>query len=283
MQMRLFLLAIGWRTRDPYEREAARSIRSFLVLLLLPLAMMFVAYAIFCYAFTLNVRIAALFSVILIVVGAVPTYFFPVDTLLRRGTEETFALHAVQTRIVATISAKFGIHKIIPVYLADLGGIQAGFITYDQKPAIIVDLEIVRRCGNMSLSGIVCHEVGHSVLPFGNELFSYITYFQRMYVDSFLYLAESKSWKGTKYPRFWRSAAKIAAKLSSYPGQHRREYACDAIAALLLHDVFPIVVGLEIVSEENLTPVIESLLTHPKTPARIRALLEINDAVSPTH
>ncbi len=281
--MRLFLLAIGWRTRDPYEREAARSVRSFLATLLFPLAMTFAAYAVLCFMFTLNVRIALLFSVTLVIVGAVPACFFPSDTSLKSGVEKTFTFHALQTRIVEMISAKFSIRQKIPVYLADLGGIQAGFITYALRPAIIVDFEIARRCGHVSLSGIVCHEVGHAVLPFGNELFSYITFFQRVYVDSFLNKAESKCWRDSKYPLFWRMIAKTVAKVSSYPCQRRREYACDAIAALLLHDVFPLVVGLKNVAEDDSRPVIESLLTHPPPHLRINALLDMNDAVSRTH
>lgn len=299
MYARMFLLALGWRTHDPYEREAARAVRSYLIWLLIPLTLSLLAFMGVGYALTMDIRFAVALTLAMVCAGVLASLFGTLRQRMPIEIVNTLVLHGFQSGVVRRLSKKHGIKKMILVFATDLKGLQAYYLPCARAPVILIDKVLARRCEHRSLSGIVCHEVGHAVLPLGIDFFSYATIFQEAFVDRLVYHAQVKlserkllvkyyrqifGWSRGQSetilpPHLWTLVYRVCWVFSSYPGQHRREYACDAIAALLLRDVVPLIVGLGIAIKGEAGS-LSDFSTHPSLQKRITALLAINAAVS---
>ncbi|OGX09007.1 MAG: hypothetical protein A2Z88_05325 [Omnitrophica WOR_2 bacterium GWA2_47_8] len=301
MYARMFLLALGWATHDPYEREAARAVRSYLIWLLIPIAMLLFVFMGLGFLLTRDIRFALVVTIF--VACALPILFLGTPKeRISREIVKSLELHDMQSWVVRCLSKKHSIKKMIPVFIADLKVLQARYVSCAPTPVILIDKILARRCEYRSLSGIVCHEVGHHVLPLGLDFFSIVTVFQIASVDNLVDHARMKLLERSQLieryeqvcgwskgrgemilpPQLWGLVYRVFWVFSSYPGHHRREYACDAISALLLRDVVPLIVGLGIAIKGEAES-LSDLSTHPSLQKRITALLAINAAVANTH
>ncbi len=288
MSVRMFLLALGWKTTNLYESEAARAVRSYLVWLIFPT--MLTLLVLWCIGFllTLHVVYGFYFALCAFVGCAFLVHFSPLQHSLHEKLEKTFMLDVYLTQVAAAIAKKYHIGSVVPVYIAALGGPNASLIAHFGKPAIVIDYALAHRYGRRSLSGIVCHELGHLVLPLGRNFFYAITFLQ-FSVDELLYHAHAQILRQKTVPSVlgalrtlaWETCARLAWYASSYPGSHRREYACDALAALLLRDAVPLLVALACMGEDIAQNTC-SLSAHPKWQSRIDALRAIDFAASPS-
>lgn len=302
MHTRIFLLALGWRTHDPYERAVARAVRSYLVWLLVPVALSLVVFIGFGYALTKDIWLASVFTLCIASSAMFSSFLGTFQPGLSRGFADTLVLHVFQSGVVHSLSRKHGIKKMIPVFIADLKEKQAYYQNCASSPLILVDKELALNCSNRSLSGIVCHEVGHAVLPLGIKFFAYVTITQRAFFDKLVHYAtlrqlnrlllseryeQTFGWSKEQAerilpPHLWGLVSRIFWIFSSYPGNYRREYACDAISALLLRDVVPLIAGLRIITDAE-PELLIGFSTHPSPKKRIAALLAIDAAAANTH
>src|SRR3990167_11268943 len=114
MYARMFLLALGWRTHDPYERQSARAVRLYLIWLLVPVSMSLLAFMGVGYALTRDIRFAVALTLCIVCAAVLASLFGILRQRMPRKIVKTLVPHAFQSGGVRRLLKKKSNKKINP-------------------------------------------------------------------------------------------------------------------------------------------------------------------------
>lgn len=268
---RLLLLALGKKTDDPYERESARAVRAYLAALLFrSVTLSALNYGLGYLLFRSHVAgmvffflPAGLFYLTLGYGDLDPRFIFREKAwTLRRVGEEVGGLSGIPR---------------MKVFVSDDCGVNAYCCMSRGKPYVVVHTDLVRVLRCTGLSGVIAHEIGHAVLPFGGFAFAFIEHFFGLLPDAIVHFALF-----FKRSRLALLLLRLFWPLSSLYISHMRERACDTLGAMILRDPIPLVIGFRLLELHDPKRMGGLGATHPITAVRIRHLRELHERVTHT-
>ena len=269
MYTRLFLLALGWRTTDPYEREGGKAVRAYLIALLLPCALLMGVLLLCAYVFTGHIALS-------LMVMLVPLIAFVVPVTPDRYEVSNIKLmdyDIAHSRIVDALCATWNARPV-PVYQMKSKLFYAETTTLQKHPHITLSSGLVAILGHPGTTGILAHELAHIMLPCGGRAFKCLRRCFTILPDFLLQFA-------FQFPK--SSCAYVVYKLtwffSTNAPSHMREYACDVLGAMMLRDAGPLLVSLAFIARQPEGSNGSLASTHPHTGLRIRRLHAFETAV----
>ncbi len=300
MQKRILLSLLGIKLNLPYETEAMRAVRAYLYTLLIPIFFIFfyftaMGYVILLTLFTITKTPVDSPLSLSVLLGALAFVHYLRCAFLgwKKATEnktqnnEEVDLHLRFSSYVREIARLRGT-PVIPVYASNVAYF-AELRGYRETSIIAVSPQVAHAEDTVSVLGALAHELGHAVLPLGNFTFALCCpWFSR--VDIFLKLLEhylltesgvkptTPKKKGVIVVRQRHKLAmflfRVLLPVSSYRVSEAREYAADALGALILGHTFPLISILSMIHsrEVQLVGIPRLLSTHPRTTHRIAVL-----------
>ncbi len=269
MYTRLLLLALGWRTTDPYEREGGKAVRAYLIALLSPCALFMVVLFLSTYVLTGHTALS-----LVVMLAPLTAFVFPV----KPDKEEVNNIQLMDydiahSRIVDALCATWNARPV-PVYQMKSKLFYAEATTLQKRPHITLSSAIIAILGHPGTTGILAHELAHVILPCGGRAFTCVRRCFARVPDFVLQLA-------LQFPKSycWYVVYKLTWFFSSNASSHMREYTCDVLSAMMLRDAGPILVSLAYIARQRQGSNGALVSTHPYTGLRIRRLHAFEAAV----
>lgn len=314
MRKRILLSLLGFKLDLPYEREAMRAVRAYLHTLILPIFVMFSFFTfvgfVIALAFSLVITTTGfhvLLGTVFLGVSMLASYVWSAHrgwTVAHAGahhlrTNETLKFHAGLSSYVEHMGLVRGT-PVIPVYESNVMHF-AEIRGYRASSFIVVESQMLHAHDRLPAIGALAHELGHAIIPFGNFMYALCT-LQLTVVDEAVRSLEHyllteaalsatfpKQGRGIEVTVRHKSAMywfRTLWRYSSYRVSVAREDAADALAVLVLGHTYPLIAVLAQIGARELEMRTELpprlLQTHPRTEARVTALMDIEQSARTT-
>lgn len=296
MYFRLLFLALGLPTSDSLEHYAAVAVRRYLIRLLLTISctlVLLIAMGFLVFSFDQNVFVVYLcLSFVLFIVPGIVSICTPVHQEVHEVGGGIFDAELTNHAKKIVVD-----NKLRPICVFRFSSsVMEAFMVRGRARRIFVSDGLMEKQTSSGIKGIIAHELAHRELPLGGTFANFSKAFIHTWTDNMLELfndvarKSSDEFAGEIQKVEQGEVVKRSMRLfmlhfvccilwhtSSFPVSQLQEYACDAIAALMLREPHSLGGGLSLLGMNHLMPYRYAAITHPSVRARIAVLREMAD------